>query len=157
MRIVDRAELAEIFRVTEKTVHVWIQEGMPVVSSGRPGGGKERDKTKIDLQAAFTWWMHKNRARLDWIRSQTRLAAERANRLALENAERRRQLCSFDLWNAVVAKEIARTRRILLAIPKREAAAIATLSDPSAIHAHLTRVIHAALRRLARSEKGTPA
>lgn len=148
---VGTQELAALFRVTPKTVRGWMRDGMPVVVEGSVGAGNE---AQIDLASAVRWYVEKNATRFEVLREQARLTAERADQIAMANAERRKDLAR----TAVVEKQFATAadyaRRVLLAIPKREAPAIAAESDPVAIQAHLTAAIHAALHELANYATG---
>lgn len=95
------AEVAAIFRVTEKTVLAWIGAGMPVLERGTQGRGK---RTSISLRAAAIWYFETNYERLELERERTRVAKEQADKLAYENAVRRGNLTELD----IMAEELGR-------------------------------------------------
>lgn len=106
---VTQAELAELSRVTPRTIRNWASKGLP----------RNRDGT-YTLRAVLRW--HVTRREGDhfyWAR--VRLAAVQADRLALSNAARRNQLCSPEIWREAVDEVFGEIRTVLRAMPARVA------------------------------------
>src|SRR6185295_927346 len=106
---------AALLRVTEKAVRDWIAAGMPVAKQGSRGGGKNRDKTKIDLQAAIGWYFRENYERMELERQRSDLAREQARRVSLENEEKAGLLVRADLIAKDVANMVGAAQALLLA------------------------------------------
>ena len=110
------ADLARLFRVTEKTVLVWIKAGMPVAKAGAQGRGK---KTQLELEKCVEWFFLTNFERLELDRSRTRLANEQADKAALENAKTRGDLVSLALIGREFGNLLTELRTNALAIPSK--------------------------------------
>lgn len=139
---------AALLRVTEKAVRDWIAAGMPVANQGSRGGGKNRDKTLIDLQAAIGWYFRENYERMELERQRSDLAREQARKVALENAERSTVLVRAAPLAKAFADAASSAQAALLSIPTKEAPMLASLTDPNAIEQRLTVAINDALVEL---------
>jgi phage terminase Nu1 subunit (DNA packaging protein) len=95
--LLDVAALAGLFRVTEKTVRDWTAQGMPVAKAGGKGRGK---KAMYRLGECVEWYFEENFERLELDRQRTRLAAEQAQKIAIENALRTAAVGELDIWQA---------------------------------------------------------
>lgn len=149
MSTVDLQQFAAICKVTEKAVRDWIDAGMPVESRGSRGGGKDRDKAKIDLKAAFTWYFETNFERFELDRQRAGLAYEQRRKAALENAEQVGDLARISVIAKEVSNAVVATQALLLAIPTKEAPMVAPMTDANAIEKRLRSAITEALQQLA--------
>jgi len=152
--IIDQDEFAALFQVTEKAVRDWIAQGMPVEKKGKSGRGH---KTTIDLQKAVAWYFSENYERLELDRQRTRHAAEQADKLALENAERRGDLGELSIWQKELEKFLGELRTALLGLPTKVAPRLD--GDINQRRDRLEQAIHEVLRSLSayQSEHATPA
>jgi phage terminase Nu1 subunit (DNA packaging protein) len=161
-KIVGKAELAKRTGRAVPTVDSWIRRGLPFVSKGGPG-----KKWEIDTAAAIEWIVQ-HRATgfrsgpqpavkigetsdddLDLTEERARLAKEQADRIALENAERRGGLIPVDDVVELWAKRIAAARAQLRGVPvqARMSGALPNLTPVEADR--LLDIIDAALTELA--------
>lgn len=109
-------ELAALFRVTEQTIHAWTKAGMKVEVKGSQGRGHA---SQIKLEDAVEWYFSENFERLELDRERTRLAREQADKTALENAERRKDVVRLSIIEAELADEFSNIRTNMLAIPRK--------------------------------------
>lgn len=110
----DLEDIAQLFGVTEKAVRDWIGLGMPVEVRGKQGRG---EKTQISLRSAVEWYFSENFEKLELDRQRTRLAEEQADKLALENAERRGELVELSIWQLELESFLSELRAALLSLP----------------------------------------
>ena len=80
----SRAAFAELVGKTPQTVSAWIKAGMPARNAGRRGS-----PVQIDVEQAVPWVL---RHLMAPIPERERLAREQADKVALANAETRRNL-----------------------------------------------------------------
>jgi phage terminase Nu1 subunit (DNA packaging protein) len=153
--IITLQEAAGIFRVTEKAIRDWIVQGMPVQSKGSRGGGKKRDKTTLDLREAVEWYFEENFERLELDRQRTRLAAEQAQKIAIENARSIEALGDLDDWQREAEQFHGEIRAALLALPTKEAPRLD--GDVNQRQERLKQAIHEVLRKLAAYRPGQAA
>lgn len=153
--IISLQEAAGIFQVTEKALRDWIAQGMPVHSKGSRGGGKKRDKTTLDLREAVEWYFEDNYERLQLDRERTRLAAEQAQKIAIENAKAVASLGSLDDWQREAEQFHGEIRAALLALPTKEAPRLD--GDVNQRQERLKHAIHEVLRKLAAYRPGSAA
>lgn len=139
------AEIALVFRVTEKTVRMWIDAGMPVKHLGKQGRGKV---TNVDLESATRWYFDTNFERLELERERAGLAREQKERTAMENAVARGDLASITEIMKQVSDLIGAAKSMLLSIPTKEAPALVPLTDANAIESRLRKSICEALEQL---------
>ncbi len=112
----DVAEVARLFRVTEKTSVTWIKSGMPVAVEGKRGRGS---KHGLDLAKCVDWYFGENIEKLELDRARTRLANEQAITAALKNAETQRDLVPLSMVEKAWAGLLAELRTNALAIPTK--------------------------------------
>jgi len=110
----DLDELAGIFRVTRKTIQVWVASGMPVAEMGSKGRG---NRTLVNLREAVEWYFGENYERLELDRARTRLADEQSRKIALENATRTGELGELSTWQRELEKFFGELRAAFLAFP----------------------------------------
>jgi len=110
------AQLAMLFRVTEKTVHDWARAAMPCVTQGRKGRGYSAE---YELPAVVEWYFARNFERLELDRARTRLANEQADKARLDNDVRRSDLAEISLIAAVVDDLVSNVKTNLLALPRK--------------------------------------
>lgn len=146
--IVTTEEAAELFKVTEKTVNLWIREGMPVVKRGARGGKK---MSRIDLRDAISWFV--NYDALD--AEKTRLTREQADKQALDNAVRRGELGELSQWRSEIESLFGQVRAALLAVPTKEAPQLD--GNVNQRKERLERVVREILSRFATYQPGAPA
>lgn len=136
----DVERCAARFRVRPNTVHEWVSLGMPVKKRGKKGAG---NKTLIEPLKALEWY-------LDYVKSEsekTRLQAEQADRVAMENAARRGELGNVEEVANWYAGHVVRARARLIQIPD----ALRQFCDPRTSEqtvANARRLVHEALAEL---------
>ena len=145
----DVGEVAGIFRVTEKTVRDWTSQGMPVAQAGGKGRGK---KARYDLRACVEWYFEDNYERLELDRQRTRLAAEQAQKIAIENAVRTGAVGELDIWQTELEQLLSEIRAALLAMPTKEAPQLG--GDVNQRKDRLEQAVHEILRKLAAYRPG---
>lgn len=126
--VVTRSEFAELFDVTPQSVSLWVQAGMPARVSGKRG-----QAVQIELSAAVPWALR----RIE--RSGTereRLTSERADKLAIENAETRRNLVHAHHVRQAVENMLASLTECIEP-PEDLAEQIAGTDDPARIRSIL--------------------
>lgn len=143
----DLQEFSQLFQVTEKAVRDWIKAGMPVASKGSRGGGKERDKTQINLRDAVEWYFEENYERLELDRQRTKLASEQAQKFAIENAVRVSELGELKVWQQELEQHYGEIRAALLALPSKLAPRLD--GDVNRRKDRLEEAIYEVLRQLA--------
>ena len=117
MAVVEVADLARLFRVTEKSIYTWVKDGMPVVKAGKQGRGGH--KTQLDLEKCVEWYFASNHEKLELDRARTRLANEQSLTAELKNAETQRDLVPLSLLTREFAGLLAEIRTNALAIPAK--------------------------------------
>jgi phage terminase Nu1 subunit (DNA packaging protein) len=76
------------------------------------------------------------------------IAKERADKLAMENAQRRGELIPVADMTVAMQTAFAYVRAQLLAIPTKAAPTVITLETTGEVNEHLTELIHDALREI---------
>ncbi len=117
--VIDLDEIATLFRVTPEAVRKWTHAGLPVEKRGKRGRGS--NKTQISLRATVEWYFSENYERLELDRARTRHSGEQADKLALENAERRGELGELSVWQKELEKFLSELRTALLGLPTKVA------------------------------------
>ena len=148
---VSQAELARIFGVDTRTIQRWTDAGLP-----RQGAGKA---TKYDVAAALTWWLERERGRLERRRpgrtaqalaeARARIAEIRAEREALELALRKGELLPVDVVEQRFAAFAEEVRDALRAAAARWAPYLCHERTVAEAQAELQRLIHDLLTELA--------
>ncbi|WP_311276157.1 terminase small subunit [Methylobacterium sp. WCS2018Hpa-22] len=166
-KIVNRAELAEIFGYSLPTVDTWIKEGLPTRKQGAKGVAWE-----IDTAEAHTWLIKKARAtrrtrgnvfgdekgedsgegRMSLDEAKQRHEIAKAKSAELSLARELGAVAPIDTIARVVSDEIANARARLLAVPtKFRPHAQLHASDPERakkLVAEVDSLIHAALTEI---------
>jgi phage terminase Nu1 subunit (DNA packaging protein) len=110
------AALAGIFCVTEKTIHDWTRNGMPVETPGSKGRGHSGG---YDLSQCVAWYFENNFERMELDRARTRLASEQAEKTRMENDVRRLDLAEVSVIATVVDDLVANAKANLLALARK--------------------------------------
>ena len=145
--LVEIAELAQLMRVTDSTVGIWIKAGMPVVHAGSRGRGANR--TLLDLHAALSWYFETSYERLNLERQKTRLTKALADRQEIALAERYGELVDVVAVTQKFNDRIANAKERLREIAPRLAAQLVNVADPQLIGARIAAEIDATLTELA--------
>jgi phage terminase Nu1 subunit (DNA packaging protein) len=109
-------EIAGIFRVTERAVRQWIEQGMPTTSATASGRGM---RYTLDLAACAEWYFQRNGERFALVRAQTRLASEQADKTRMDNEVRQADLAEMSVITRVVNALVGRVKKKLTALPRR--------------------------------------
>lgn len=91
MIIRGRDAIANVFGVSVKTIHEWHEQGLPIAARGSPGKPSE-----YDTLACINWLVDREVGKVIRERPQDRLARVQADKIEMENAERRRVLIPAD-------------------------------------------------------------
>lgn len=91
MRISGQQGIADLFGVSRETIDTWQRDGMPVESRGGPGVA-----SVFNSQQCIAWRVQAEVFRARGDRPQNRLARVQADKIEMENVERRRQLIPAD-------------------------------------------------------------
>ena len=91
MIVKGREAIADVFGVSVKTIHEWHDQGLPIASRGSPGKPSE-----YDTLACINWRVDREVGKVMSERQQDRLARVQADKIEMENAERRRVLIPAD-------------------------------------------------------------
>lgn len=91
MRVIGQENIAEVFGVAPKTIVEWQESGFPVAVRGRPGVPSEYDSA-----ACIDWMVEREVKKVQSERPQDRLARVQADKIEMENAERRGLLIPAD-------------------------------------------------------------
>ena len=140
---------AELMGVSPDTISRWCRDGMP-----HSGGGQHGTPLQIDIPAAMRWLNARAAARHS--SEQERLSAERADAVALHNAEQRRQLILADhVRHAVehLQDGLSDCLELPAGLPER----IAATSDPARIRAMLQDWTRSVRTRYAAAVPAVPA
>lgn len=84
MRIVGQEQIAAVFGVAPKTIVDWQEQGFPIAQRGSPGVPSE-----YETQACINWMIEREVKKVQTERPQDRLARVQADKIEMENAERR--------------------------------------------------------------------
>lgn len=84
MNIVGQQQIADLFAVSRETIDTWQNEGMPVAVRGGPGVPSE-----YNSRACVDWLVDRELRKARAVRPQDRLARAQAEKVEMENAERR--------------------------------------------------------------------
>lgn len=92
MRIVGQEEIAAVFGVAPKTIVDWQGQGFPIAERGGPGVPSE-----YETADCIAWLVRREVEKVQGERPQDRLARVQADKIEMENAEKRGQLVSAAL------------------------------------------------------------
>lgn len=91
-RIVGQEQIAGIFGVAPKTIVEWQEQGFPIAQRGRPGVPSEYETAEC-----INWLVDREVKKVQAEKPQDRLARVQADKIEMENAERRGQLIPADM------------------------------------------------------------
>lgn len=142
MIITGQQQIADTFDVSRETIDTWQKEGMPVLARGGPGTPSQYDSAKC-----ITWLVEREVRKVQGDRPQDRLARAQAEKVEMDNAERRGLLIPASLLEPKLKSAFTWARTTWLdAVPRlaRELPA-----DPATREEMLQAEFEAFLRRLA--------
>lgn len=84
MRIVGQEQIAAVFGVAPKTIVEWQDQGLPIALRGSPGIPSE-----YETEACINWMIDREVKKVQTERPQDRLARVQADKIEMENAEKR--------------------------------------------------------------------
>lgn len=122
-------EFAELCGVSQATVTNWMDAGMPCVRSGR-----QRISVAIDPAKAIPWAIDRREPPGS---QRERLAAEQADKVAMENEVRRNRLVDIAIIEEVLMAKAAYLAHAHDAAAGRMAHELAGITDPGLIRARL--------------------
>lgn len=91
MRIIGQENIAAVFGVAPKTIVEWQEQGFPVAVRGGPGVPSE-----YETEACIGWLVDREIRKVQAESPQNRLARLQADKIEMENAEKRGQLIPTD-------------------------------------------------------------
>lgn len=118
MRIVGQEEIAAVFGVAPKTIVEWQDQGFPVAERGGPGVPSE-----YETSDCIRWLVQREVAKVQGERPQDRLARVQADKIEMENAEKRGQLVSAEQLEPKLRAIVIAAREALRNEPARLARA----------------------------------
>lgn len=116
MRIIGQEQIADVFGVAPKTIVEWQEQGMPIAQRGKPGVPSE-----YESKDCIAWYVEREVKKVQGERPQDRLARVQADKIEMENAEKRGQLVPASLLEpklksvAIAAREFWRNEPTRLA------------------------------------------
>lgn len=107
MRVIGQENIAYVFGVAPKTIVEWQEQGLPVALRGRPGVPSEYQSADC-----IAWMVEREVKKVQAERPQDRLARVQADKIEMENAEKRGLLIPAEMLEPKLkaAFVIARTR-----------------------------------------------
>jgi len=87
LRVIGQENIASVFGVAPKTIVEWQEQGFPVAVRGGPGVASE-----YETEACIGWLVDREVRKVQSERPQDRLARVQADKIEMENAEKRGQL-----------------------------------------------------------------
>ena len=91
MRIIGQEQIAEVFGVAPKTIVEWQEHGLPIAQRGSPGIPSE-----YETESCINWLVEREVKKVQNERPQDRLARVQADKIEMENAEKRGLLIPAD-------------------------------------------------------------
>lgn len=138
-------QIAGIFRVTERAVRQWIEQGCPTTSSTPSGRGV---RYTLDLGGVVNWYFDRHHESLELDRARTQLASEQAKKVRMDNETRRADLAEMPMIAMVLRALQRQATKQLMALPRKLARATEGL-DAAACEAMIDQAIRAELESLA--------
>lgn len=114
MRIIGQENIASVFGVAPKTVVEWQEQGFPVALRGGPGVPSE-----YESEACINWLVDREVRKVQAEKPQDRLARVQADKIEMENAERRKELIPADQLEPRLAAAFITARERWLDAPQR--------------------------------------
>lgn len=143
--VVNRRQLAALFRVTETTVRAWMQEtpALPSMASGRHGVENQHD-----VSEALIWWTARAERKALAGSAKDRYYLIKAKREELAFRRDEGELCIAADVTRELSKAVVATRARLLQIPETVAGAMDTVTGYEARRDVLREEIERALVEL---------
>lgn len=126
---VSRARLARMTGRSPQAISQWLADGLP-----HDGGGRGH-RIEIDLDRALPWLIDNRGAPPGSERE--RLAKEQADKLALANAQTRRELVRSEHVEYTIGKALGALKQQINNLPGRLASKIASIEDPALVRSVL--------------------
>jgi phage terminase Nu1 subunit (DNA packaging protein) len=142
MNIVGQQQIANLFEVSRETIDSWQNEGMPVAVRGGPGVSSE-----YNSRACVDWLVNRELHKAQAVRPQDRLARAQAEKVEMENAERRALLIPASEVEPIMTEAVVAARIGLLDAVQRLARDMP--ADPIGREEMLQAEFEAFLHRLA--------
>lgn len=133
MAITDKltgAGFAKLCEVSKVTVSNWCEAGMP-----HEGGGKPGNPFQINVREALPWVVANRTEKPGSERD--RLAKEQADKIAIENAQSRKELIQAQHVEDSVAEALANLTTQLDGLPGRMATPLSSIEDPALVRSKL--------------------
>lgn len=122
-RIVGQEAIAAVFGVAPKTIVEWQEQGMPIALRGQPGIPSE-----YESDACITWYVEREVKKVQGERPQDRLARVQADKIEMENAEKRGLLIPAALLEPKIKAAMVAAREFWRNEPARLAREVAAKS-----------------------------
>lgn len=114
MRIVGQENIASVFGMAPKTIVEWQEQGFPVMVRGGPGVASE-----YETEACIGWLVDREVKKVQSERPQDRLARVQADKIEMENAEKRGVLIPADQLEPKLRAAFVSAREIWLEAAQR--------------------------------------
>jgi len=121
---------AALCDVSPQTVSNWCEAGMP-----HEGGGGHGETRKINVRKALPWVVANRTEKPGSERE--RLAKEQADKIAIENAQSRKELIKADHVQDSISEALANLTTQLDGLPGRMATPLASIEDPALMRSKL--------------------
>lgn len=151
--LVTAAQLANIYRVTDQAISLWVRAGMPVAKQGMRNKGKA---SLYDLEACVRWHVRENYERTALERARATLAVEQAESSRLKNEETRGDLVHLSVIAGVVKRALLVVRTNILAVATKLSPELASFGTPEEVKAALTLELEQCLEAIADLDLGDP-
>lgn len=124
------AGFAKLVGVSKVSVSNWCEAGMP-----HEGGGKPGNPFNINVREALPW-LAANRTEKPGS-ERDRLAKEQADKIAIENAQSRKELIKAQHVEDSIAEALANLATQLDGLPGRMATPLSSIEDPALVRSKL--------------------
>lgn len=114
MIVKGREAIANVFGVSVKTIHEWHGQGLPIASRGSPGKPSE-----YETLACINWLIDREVSKVMSERPQDRLARVQADKIEMENTERRQLLIPADQLEPKLRAVLVAARELWCDEPER--------------------------------------
>lgn len=121
---------AKLCDVSPQTVSNWCEAGMP-----HTGGGGHGETRKINVRTALPWVVANRTEKPGSERD--RLAKEQADKIAIENAQSRKELIKAQHVEDSIAEALANLATQLDGLPGRMATTLSSIEDPALVRSKL--------------------
>lgn len=146
-KTVNKAELSELFGISQRSLTEWQDDGMPILAKGDRG-----ESNQYDVPACIRWWIAREVGKVSEETPRDRLARLQADRIEMEIAEARRELIPAGEIGPAWASMVVAARQEMLTVAETVAPDCVGLDDPDPIRVLIQDAIEEALSRLAESD-----